>query len=140
MRYRLTAVCTRGRASDRCGVLSGATTVGRRSGLLSRPRSCDPAAALSPGIRTLALLTRFRGAERGANDHRHRATSGHIQPLPLRLLEVMLALIAAGLAATDGRPLSDPELVAECEQVISVQNQAWMAKWGDEDVVSAAAD
>jgi hypothetical protein len=42
--------------------------------------------------------------------------------------------------AADGRPLSDPELVAECEQVISVQNQAWMAKWGDEDVASAAAD
>jgi hypothetical protein len=35
--------------------------------------------------------------------------------------------------AADGRPLSDSELVAECEQVISVQNQAWMAKWGEED-------
>jgi hypothetical protein len=34
--------------------------------------------------------------------------------------------------AADGRPLSDVELVAACEQVISVQNQAWMAKWGDE--------
>jgi hypothetical protein len=41
--------------------------------------------------------------------------------------------------AADGRPLSDPELVAECEQVISVQNQAWMAKWGDEDAANAAA-
>ena len=29
--------------------------------------------------------------------------------------------------AADGTPLSGPELVAECEQVISVQNQAWMA-------------
>ena len=35
--------------------------------------------------------------------------------------------------AADGRNLSDSELVSECEQVISVQNQAWMAKWGDED-------
>jgi hypothetical protein len=35
--------------------------------------------------------------------------------------------------AADGRALSGPELVAECEQVISVQNQAWMAKWGDEN-------
>jgi hypothetical protein len=35
--------------------------------------------------------------------------------------------------SADGRPLSGPELVAECEQVISVQNQAWMAKWGDEN-------
>jgi SMODS and SLOG-associating 2TM effector domain 1 len=35
--------------------------------------------------------------------------------------------------AADGRQLSGPELVAECEQVISVQNQAWMAKWGEED-------
>jgi hypothetical protein len=35
--------------------------------------------------------------------------------------------------AADGRPLSGSELVQECEQVISVQNQAWMAKWGQED-------
>jgi hypothetical protein len=40
--------------------------------------------------------------------------------------------------APDGRPLSDSELVAECEQVISVQNQAWMAKWGEEDITPAA--
>jgi hypothetical protein len=35
--------------------------------------------------------------------------------------------------AADGRLLSDSELVAACEEVISVQNQAWMAKWGEED-------
>jgi SMODS and SLOG-associating 2TM effector domain 1/Protein of unknown function (DUF4231) len=35
--------------------------------------------------------------------------------------------------AADGRPISGSELVAECEQVISVQNQAWMAKWGEEE-------
>jgi hypothetical protein len=35
--------------------------------------------------------------------------------------------------SADGRELSGPELVAECEQVISVQNQAWMAKWGAEN-------
>ena len=35
--------------------------------------------------------------------------------------------------ADDGHPLSGAELVSECEQVISVQNQAWMAKWGEED-------
>jgi conflict system pore-forming effector with SLATT domain/uncharacterized protein DUF4231 len=40
--------------------------------------------------------------------------------------------------AADGRPLSDSELVAECEQVISVQNQAWMAKWGEEDATAEA--
>ncbi len=34
--------------------------------------------------RTLALLTRSRGAKRGANDHRHGATPGHIQPLSLQ--------------------------------------------------------
>ena len=39
--------------------------------------------------------------------------------------------------AADGRQLSGSELVGECEQVISVQNQAWMAKWGEE---SAATD
>jgi hypothetical protein len=37
-----------------------------------------------------------------------------------------------------GRALSGAELVAECEQVISVQNQAWMAKWGEQP--RAAAD
>jgi len=35
-------------------------------------------------IRTLALLTRFRGAKRGANDYRHGAMPGHIQPLSPR--------------------------------------------------------
>lgn len=39
--------------------------------------------------------------------------------------------------AADGRPISGSELVAECEQVISVQNQAWMAKWGEESATSA---
>jgi hypothetical protein len=39
--------------------------------------------------------------------------------------------------AADGRPLSGSELVAECEQVISVQNQAWMAKWGEENAAAA---
>jgi hypothetical protein len=38
----------------------------------------------------------------------------------------------------DGRPLSDSELIAECEQVISVQNQGWMAKWGEETAGPAA--
>jgi len=38
--------------------------------------------------------------------------------------------------AADGRPLSDQDLAAECEQVISVQNQAWMAKWGEEDAAT----
>jgi hypothetical protein len=33
--------------------------------------------------------------------------------------------------AADGRPLTGIELVAACEQVISVQNEAWMAKWGE---------
>lgn len=33
----------------------------------------------------------------------------------------------------DGRPLSGSELAVECEQVISVQNQAWMARWGQEE-------
>jgi hypothetical protein len=34
--------------------------------------------------------------------------------------------------APDGKPLPDADLVRECEQVISVQNQAWMAQWGEE--------
>jgi SMODS and SLOG-associating 2TM effector domain 1/Protein of unknown function (DUF4231) len=35
--------------------------------------------------------------------------------------------------AADGSPLSGVALVNECEQVISVQNQAWMAKWGEKE-------
>jgi SMODS and SLOG-associating 2TM effector domain 1/Protein of unknown function (DUF4231) len=34
--------------------------------------------------------------------------------------------------APDGHPLTGRQLVDECENVISVQNQAWMAKWGEE--------
>jgi SMODS and SLOG-associating 2TM effector domain 1 len=30
-----------------------------------------------------------------------------------------------------GRRLTGLELVTECEQVISVQNQGWMAKWAE---------
>ena len=33
----------------------------------------------------------------------------------------------------EGTPLSSAALIAACEQVISVQNQAWMAKWGEEE-------
>jgi hypothetical protein len=33
----------------------------------------------------------------------------------------------------DGDPLSGMNLVKECEQVISVQNEAWMAKWGEKN-------
>jgi len=35
-------------------------------------------------IRALAALTRSLGAKLGANDHRRRATAGHIQPLSLQ--------------------------------------------------------
>jgi hypothetical protein len=38
--------------------------------------------------------------------------------------------------ASDGRTLSGSELAGECEQVISVQNQAWMAKWGEENAAT----
>lgn len=38
--------------------------------------------------------------------------------------------------AADGRPLPAAALIAACEEVISVQNQAWMAKWGDEATTS----
>jgi hypothetical protein len=49
----------------------------------ARPKCCI-SPSLSLRVRILALLTRFRGADRGANDHRSRATSGHIQPLQVR--------------------------------------------------------
>lgn len=49
-----------------------------------------------------------------------------------------LLRLAERRTAPDGRPLSDPELIAACEQVISVQNQGWMAKWGEDDTASRA--
>src|SRR6266566_227169 len=51
---------------------------------LAHPETCrcaDPRSAAASGplvIRTLALLTRTRGAKLGANDHRHTATPGHV--------------------------------------------------------------
>lgn len=41
--------------------------------------------------------------------------------------------------AADGSPLSGPALVGECEEVISVQNQGWMAKWGEESPATATS-
>ncbi|MGZ4618278.1 MAG: DUF4231 domain-containing protein [Frankiaceae bacterium] len=45
-----------------------------------------------------------------------------------------LRRLADRRTAPDGRPLSENELVMKCEDVISVQNQAWMAKWGEQNV------
>lgn len=42
-------------------------------------------------------------------------------------------------SGADGRKLSGAELVQACEQVISVQNEAWMAKWGEEEPGPAAS-
>ena len=60
----------------------------RRTGPLNleslEDRTRDHVAVTGPRIRTLAWLTKPRGAKRGANDPRSRATSGHIQPLPVR--------------------------------------------------------
>jgi len=36
----------------------------------------------------------------------------------------------------EGDPLSGQKLVDACEQVISVQNQGWMAKWGEESAAT----
>jgi hypothetical protein len=55
-----------------------------------------------------------------------------------RTVSELRRLLDRGTAA-DGRLLSGPELVRECEQVISVQNQAWMAKWGEEDSAAVAS-
>jgi hypothetical protein len=40
--------------------------------------------------------------------------------------------------ASNGRPLSDSELIAKCEDVISIQNQGWMAKWGEDGRASGS--
>jgi hypothetical protein len=44
-----------------------------------------------------------------------------------------LQRLADRRTAADGSALSDADLIAACENVISVQNQAWMAKWGTEE-------
>lgn len=44
-----------------------------------------------------------------------------------------LQRLADRRTAPDGTPLSGADLAVACEQVISVQNQAWMAKWGEEN-------
>lgn len=44
-----------------------------------------------------------------------------------------LRRLADRRTAANAKPLSSTELIAECENVISVQNQAWMAKWGEEN-------
>jgi len=48
-----------------------------------------------------------------------------------------LRRLAGRRTSADGHLLSGRELISECEQVISVQNQAWMAKWGEEDAAAA---
>jgi hypothetical protein len=48
-----------------------------------------------------------------------------------------LRRLLARRTAPDGRPLSGSELISECEAIISVQNQAWMAKWGEESTSAA---
>ncbi len=53
-----------------------------------------------------------------------------------RTADELRRLLDRGTAA-DGRILSGPELIRECEQVISVQNQGWMAKWGEEGATTA---
>jgi len=48
-----------------------------------------------------------------------------------------LRRLAERRTGADGTPLSDRDLVSACEEVISVQNQAWMAKWGEESAAPA---
>jgi len=40
------------------------------------------------------------------------------------------------LTGPTGGPLTDSELVQRCEDVISVQNQGWMARWGSDESTS----
>jgi hypothetical protein len=35
--------------------------------------------------------------------------------------------------AANGRPLSESELISECERVITSQTEEWMTKWGKDD-------
>ncbi len=92
-------------------------------------------AAVSPGVGAWAAVVTTAGG----------AAAAYIAAERYEFLWVEYSRTASELrrlldrrTAADGRQLSDSELAAECEQVISVQNQAWMAKWGEEDGVTAA--
>ena len=44
-----------------------------------------------------------------------------------------LRRLAERRTAADGTPLTASELIRQCEEVISLQNQAWMGRFGKED-------
>lgn len=88
------------------------------------------AAAASPGVGAWAAVVTTAGG----------AVAAYIASERYEFLWVEYSRTASELrrlldrhTTADGHPLSDSELVAACEEVISVQNQAWMAKWGEED-------
>ena len=80
----------------------------------------------------------------GGSDHSGGAVAAYIAAERYEFLWIEYSRTASELrrlierrTAADGSPLSGSELVSECEQVISVQNQAWMAKWGEESAATA---
>jgi hypothetical protein len=91
-------------------------------------------AAVTPGVAAWAAVVTTAGGAVAAFIAAQRYEFLWIEYS--RTASELRRLLERGTAA-DGRALSGPELVAECEQVISVQNQAWMAKWGDDDAGAA---
>ena len=158
------------------------------TGLSPFSRGIQPVARPLPPVRDLESYLRFRVRDSQLRDYYDKNAKELEDRIgQLKVVQITLALVAAGLAAVasvapsvaawaavattaggavtayvasqryeflwieynrtaselrrllerrtaaDGGQLSDAELVSECEQVISVQNQAWMAKWGEED-------
>jgi hypothetical protein len=90
-------------------------------------------AAISPGVGAWAAV-----ATTGAG-----AVAAYIAAERYELLWIEYSRTASELrrlverrTSADGDRLSGSELVDACEQVISVQNQAWMAKWGEENTAA----
>lgn len=88
----------------------------------------------------LAAVAAISPSVGGGSDDRGGAVAAYVASERYEFLWIEYSRTASELrrlhdrrTAADGRPISGSELVAECEQVISVQNQAWMAKWGEEE-------
>ena len=91
----------------------------------------DPIAA---GLAAVAALSPSVGAWAAVVTTAGGAVTAYIAAQRYEFLWIEYSRTASELrrllerrTAADGTPLSGPELVAKCEDVISVQNQAWMA-------------
>lgn len=86
-------------------------------------------AAIAPGVAAWAAVATSAGGALAAHVARERFEFLSIE---YSRTADELRRLAERRTAADGRKLSPSDLIAECERVISVQNEAWMVKWGEE--------